>query len=118
MLNEAQEYSEQDKLERARIEKYNELQSHVYQMEGLLKEKMDEDMKTKIDEMIEWLDNNRTASTEEIEGKHEEFRDFLKEHVPKMENKQGSQADVERMMKEAQEHNKTGETGPTIEEVE
>lgn len=115
MLNEAQEYAEQDKLERARIEKYNELQSHVYQMEGLLKEKMSEEMKTKVNEMIEWLDNNRTASTEEIESKHEEFKEFLKEHVPKMENKQGTPADIEKMMKEAQERNKTE---PTIEEVE
>ncbi len=116
MLNEAKEFAEQDKLERTRIEKYNEIQSHVYQIDGLLKDKMTDTIRTKLDEMIEWLDNNRTASFDELESIHNEFKTFLEENVPKMEN-QSSQADVEQMMKDAQSKNDTS-SEPIIEEVD
>lgn len=115
MLNEAQEFAEQDKLERERVEKYNELQSHVYQIDGLLKDKMTDEIREKNKEVMEWLDNNRSATTEEIEHQHTEYKAFLEEHVPKLQ-KESTQEDVDRMMKEAQE--RQSQDGPTIEEVE
>ena len=120
MLSEAEEYAEQDKLERTRVEKYNELQSHVYQIDGLLKDKMTEEIREKNKQVMDWLDNNRTASIEEIEHEHQEYRDFLEKHVPKLQ-KESTQEDVDRMMEEAKKRNeeeKSGGTGPTIEEVE
>lgn len=117
MLNEAQEYAEQDKLERERVEKYNELQSHVYQIDGLLKDKMTDEIREKNKEVMEWLDNNRSATTEEIEHQHNEYKAFLEEHVPKLQ-KESTQEDVDRMMKEAQERQAQDKDGPTIEEVE
>lgn len=117
MLNEAQEFAEQDKLERERVEKYNELQSHVYQIDGLLKDKMTEEIREKNKEVMDWLDNNRSATLEEIEHQHSEYRAFLEEHVPKLQ-KESTQEDVDRMMKEAQERQAQDKDGPTIEEVE
>lgn len=117
MLNEAQEFAEQDKLERERVEKYNELQSHVYQIDGLLKDKMTDEIREKNKEVMEWLDNNRSATTEEIEHQHSEYKAFLEEHVPKLQ-KESTQEDVDRMMKEAQEKQAQDKDGPTIEEVE
>lgn len=102
MLNEAQKYAEQDKLERTRIEKYNELQSHVYHIDGLLKDKMTETIKTKLGEITEWLDSNRTATIDEIDSMHNEFKAFLEENVPKIE----------------ENVSKMGENEPVIEEVE
>lgn len=89
MLSEADKYAEEDKLERTRIEKYNELQSHVYQMDNLLKDKMTDELRQTLDKLIEWLDNNKTSSIEEIEVQHEEFKEFLKEYMPKFEQNQG-----------------------------
>ena len=119
MLSEAEQYAEQDKLERTRVEKYNELQSHVYQIDGLLKDKMTEEIREKNKQVMDWLDNNRTASIEEIEHEHQEYRDFLEKHVPSLQ-KESTQEDVDRMMEEARKRNEEEKNsgGPTIEEVE
>lgn len=124
MLNEAEQYAEQDKLERTRVEKYNELQSHVYQIDGLLKDKMTEEIREKNKQVMEWLDNNRSASIEEIEHEHQEYRDFLEKNVPSLQ-KESTQEDVDRMMEEAKRRNEedkkaeaSSSSGPTIEEVD
>lgn len=123
MLNEAEQYAEQDKLERTRVEKYNELQSHVYQIDGLLKDKMTEEIREKNKQVMEWLDNNRSASLEEIEHEHQEYRDFLEKNVPSLQ-KESTQEDVDRMMEEAKRRNEedkkaeASSSGPTIEEVD
>lgn len=124
MLNEAEQYAEQDKLERTRVEKYNELQSHVYQIDGLLKDKMTEEIREKNKQVMEWLDNNRSASLEEIEHEHQEYRDFLEKNVPNLQ-KESTQEDVDRMMEEAKRRNEedkkaeaSSSSGPTIEEVD
>lgn len=124
MLNEAEQYAEQDKLERTRVEKYNELQSHVYQIDGLLKDKMTEEIREKNKQVMEWLDNNRSASLEEIEHEHQEYRDFLEKNVPSLQ-KESTQEDVDRMMEEAKRRNEEekkaeaqSSSGPTIEEVD
>lgn len=71
MLAEAEKYKEEDEAEAARISAKNSLESYAYSLRNTLSdekvgEKLDagdkEKLKKAIDETVEWLDNNNTAT--------------------------------------------------------
>lgn len=77
MEEEAKKWEEEDKKAMARVEARNRLESFAFQMKNALEEEnmkdkfSDEDKQKvteKANEVIEWLDNNNSAETEEIEG--------------------------------------------------
>ncbi|KAK9330460.1 heat shock protein 70 family [Lipomyces starkeyi] len=82
MVSEAEKYKEDDEKEAARIAAKNGLESYSYSLKNTLteeavKEKLDAADKDKlqkaIDETVEWLDSNQTATTEEYSDKQKEL---------------------------------------------
>ncbi|KAF8468308.1 heat shock protein 70 family [Kalaharituber pfeilii] len=82
MLAEAEKYKEEDAREAARIAAKNALESYAYSLRNTLSdekvdEKLDasdkEKLKKAIDETVEWLDGNTTATKEEYEDRQKEL---------------------------------------------
>jgi len=82
MLAEAEKYKEEDEKEAARIAAKNGLESYAYSLRNTLQdEKVDEKLeagdkeklKAAIDETVEWLDSNTTATKEENEDHQKEL---------------------------------------------
>lgn len=81
MVKEAQEHEEEDKQNAERVQAINELETTIYSIKNNLPENTPEDLKsqieTKVNEVQEWLDNNQTATLDEIKYQTEEFQKFL-----------------------------------------
>lgn len=82
MLSEAEKYKEEDEREAARIAAKNSLESYAYSLRNTLSdekvdEKLDasdkEKLKKGIDETVEWLDHNTTATKDEYEDRQKEL---------------------------------------------
>jgi len=82
MLAEAEKYKEEDEREAARISAKNGLESYAYSLRNTLSdekvdEKLDasdkEKLKKAIDETVDWLDHNTTATKEEYEDRQKEL---------------------------------------------
>jgi len=82
MLAEAEKYKEEDEREASRISAKNSLESYAYSLRNTLgdekvDEKLDasdkEKLKKAIDETVDWLDNNTTATKEEYEDRQKEL---------------------------------------------
>ncbi|CAM8899663.1 unnamed protein product [Rhodiola kirilowii] len=81
MVKEAEEFGEEDKKVKERIDARNSLESYVYNMKNqmndkLLADKLESDEKEKIEEAVkealEWLDDNQSAEKEDYDEKHKE----------------------------------------------
>eukprot|EP01025_Chloroclados_australasicus_P005511 TRINITY_DN1168_c0_g1_i1.p1 TRINITY_DN1168_c0_g1~~TRINITY_DN1168_c0_g1_i1.p1 ORF type:complete len:659 (+),score=128.91 TRINITY_DN1168_c0_g1_i1:384-2360(+) len=92
MLKEAEEFAEQDKKVKARIDARNNLESYCYSMsqtvDDKLADKLDDDEKDKIkdavSEALEWLDDNQDAEVEEFEDKLKELQDITQPIIAKV----------------------------------
>ncbi|KAI0181986.1 heat shock protein 70 family [Hypoxylon sp. FL1284] len=82
MLSEAEKYKEEDEAEGRRIGAKNGLESYAYSLRNTLSdskvdEKLDagdkEKLKTEIDTVVSWLDENQQATREEYEEKQKEL---------------------------------------------
>lgn len=82
MLAEAEKYKEEDEKEASRISAKNALESYAYSLRNTLNdekvdEKLDasdkEKLKKAIDETVDWLDHNTTATKEEYEDRQKEL---------------------------------------------
>jgi heat shock protein 5 len=80
MVAEAEEYAEQDKAVKEKIDARNKLETYCYNMKSTLSdklgEKLDEDdketVKSAIEEALEWLEENSEAEADEYEEKLKE----------------------------------------------
>lgn len=82
MVREAEEYSEEDKLLREKIDSRNKLESYVYNMKNQihdkdkLADKLESGEKEKIEEAVkealEWLDDNQSAEKEDYDERLKE----------------------------------------------
>ncbi|BDA50878.1 Luminal-binding protein 5 [Coccomyxa sp. Obi] len=83
MVQEAEEFAEQDKAVKAKVDARNALETYCYNMkqtiEDKLGDKLDEDDKEKVksavDEALEWMDDNQDAEEEEYKEKLKEVED-------------------------------------------
>ena len=82
MCNDAEKYKEEDEAYMKKVQTMNEFEARVYNVRSTLDDDKctvsDEDktkIKEKVEEMISWIDNNKTAELEEIEAKSKEFMD-------------------------------------------
>jgi heat shock protein 1/8 len=82
MVNDAEKYKDEDDMEKNRITARNSAESYAYSLRNTLseegiKDKIDagdkEKLESAINDMISWLDQNQTASTEEFEGRQKEL---------------------------------------------
>ena len=82
MINDAEKYKEEDAKARERVDAKNELENYLFSTKNMTNdEKIEENMKTKINdyitEKINWLENNTTASTEEYKDVKKETEEFV-----------------------------------------
>ncbi|KAH8151750.1 uncharacterized protein LAJ45_04372 [Morchella importuna] len=98
MLAEAEKYKEEDEAEAARISAKNSLESYAYSLRNTLSdekvgEKLDagdkEKLKKAIDETVEWLDNNNTATKDEFESQQKELEGVASPIMMKFYQSQG-----------------------------
>jgi len=112
MVNEAEQYKEDDEKQYKRISARNELESFAYNVKARLDEKEIQEKLTNTDvtelrnaaeETISWMENNQTADTEEIEHQ----KKMLEEKSNPIFSKLYSQ-----------DNNNSAPKGPTVEEVD
>ncbi|KAL6503927.1 Luminal-binding protein 5 [Orobanche gracilis] len=82
MVKEAEEFAEEDKKVKERIDARNSLETYVYNMRGQINDKdkladtLEADEKEKIEtatkEALEWMDENQTAEKEDYDEKLKE----------------------------------------------
>ncbi|CAM9863508.1 unnamed protein product [Scytosiphon promiscuus] len=80
MVKEAEEFAEQDRKDRAKVESRNNLETYLYNLktsyEDTLKDKMPaddaEELKTTVEAGLEWLDSNPGAEEEDLTAKLKE----------------------------------------------
>ena len=107
MVQDAEKYKEEDEAYEKKVQTMNNFEAMVYGARTTVESLPEEDKSTldeKINEMITWIDNNRTAEIDEIEHKQQEFTEVL---APFMNAGAGV---------EAEKPSPPG--GPTIEEVD
>ncbi len=82
MCKDADKYKEEDEAYMKKVQSMNQFEARVYNVRSTLDDENctvgDEDktkIKEKVEEMISWMDNNKTAELEEIEAKSKEFMD-------------------------------------------
>jgi len=126
MVNEADKYAEEDKKNKERIEKKNELENYCYSLksstseEGFKTKCSEEDVKaitTIVDETLQWLDGNQSASTDEFAEKLKEIEAVANPIMTKMY--QSGDAGMGGMPGGMPDMGAAGgNSGPTVEEVD
>jgi len=112
MVQDAEKYKEEDEKYAKKVEAKNGLENYCYQMKGTVEKIEGEDketVETKVSEILEWLDANQTAETEEFEAKQKEIMDVCTPIIAKMYANE---------KKEESEPAPASASGPTIEEVD
>merc|ERR1719281_878056 len=103
MVQEAEEFAEEDKLERERVDAKNDLETWLFNQKSDLKEKykgMEEDDKETIEEAVQsaldWMDENPEADLEDIKDRRMDLEDELKPLMHKVQQaKQEAAEDAE-----------------------
>jgi heat shock protein 5 len=103
MVLEAEEFAEQDKKVKGRIDARNQLETYLYNMkstvEDKMKDKMEEDDKesvsSSVKEALEWLDENPEAEEEEFKDKLKEVEDVCNPIVAKVYQASGGEGGSE-----------------------
>jgi len=81
IVQEAEQYKQEDAARRAKVDAKNQLENVVYQTKQQIGEKI-ASVSEYCDEVIVWLDDNgETASTEELQAKMKEFQDRVQQEV-------------------------------------
>ncbi len=93
-MREAEEFAEEDKKTKDRIDARNLLEARVYslkntvleneEMSAKLSEEDKETIKTAVDEAVEWLDENQSAESEDFEAKLKELEKITNPIVGKV----------------------------------
>ncbi|XP_038717365.1 heat shock 70 kDa protein BIP1-like [Tripterygium wilfordii] len=99
MLKEAEEFAEEDKRVREKIDARNKLETYIYNMRSTIEDKdkladkIDSDDKEKIDstlkEALEWLDDNQSADKDEFEEKLKEVEEVCNPVIKQVYEKSG-----------------------------
>lgn len=99
MLREAEEFAEEDKKVKERIDARNSLETYVYNMKNTvndkdkLADKIEESDKEKIEaalkEALEWLDDNQNAEKDEFEEKLKEVEAVCNPIITEVYQKSG-----------------------------
>jgi len=80
IVQEAEKYKQEDIARRARVDAKNQLENVLYQTKNQLGEKI-ASVNEYCDEVIQWLESNDEATTEELQAKMKEFQDRVQQEV-------------------------------------
>eukprot|EP00823_Brevimastigomonas_motovehiculus_P004692 TRINITY_DN31_c0_g2_i1.p1 TRINITY_DN31_c0_g2~~TRINITY_DN31_c0_g2_i1.p1 ORF type:complete len:671 (-),score=268.92 TRINITY_DN31_c0_g2_i1:490-2502(-) len=99
MLKEAEEYAEQDKVEREKVDAKNQLEGYAYNMKNQIEdeEKLGskvsaedkETIQNALKETLEWMENNKEAGKEELDEKRKELEKVCNPIVAKVYQQAG-----------------------------
>jgi heat shock protein 1/8 len=98
MLAEAEKYKEEDEAEAARVSAKNGLESYAYSLRNTLSDekvgdKLDagdkEKLKKAVDDTVEWLDSNTTATKDEFESQQKDLEGIANPIMMKFYQSQG-----------------------------
>ena len=106
MVRDAEMYKEEDEKYAKRVAAKNGLENYCYQMKSSVEKIEGEDKETvegKVSEILEWMNSNQSAETEEYEEKQKELTDVCTPIIAKM---YASEAQTE------------ADSGPIIDEVD
>ncbi|KAH7683437.1 Heat shock protein 70 family protein [Dioscorea alata] len=105
MVKEAEEFAEEDKKVKERIDARNKLETYIYNMKSSindgdkLADKLDsedkEKMESELKEALEWLDENQTAEKEEYEEKLKELEHVFNPIIKQVYEKNGASSTSE-----------------------
>eukprot|EP00300_Choanocystis_sp_HF-7_P014276 c18631_g1_i3.p1 GENE.c18631_g1_i3~~c18631_g1_i3.p1 ORF type:complete len:663 (+),score=219.81 c18631_g1_i3:29-1990(+) len=94
MVREAEEYAEEDKLVKGKVEAKNALENYIYSMKSTINDKdkvgdkLDDDEKQTITDALgeanDWLDENNDADKEQLEAKLKELQDVCAPIISKL----------------------------------
>merc|ERR1712100_304408 len=95
MVQEAEEYAEEDKKMKERVDQRNAIEGYAYQLrnsltdeeKGIADKLSDEDKETieeTVKEALEWLDDNQEAEKEEFEAKQKELEQIANPIIQKV----------------------------------
>jgi len=129
MLAEAEKYKEEDAAEASHIAAKNGLESYAYSLRNTINEpsaaeKLDQNdrdvLKKSVDETVEWLDSNTTATKEEFEAKQKELEGVANPIMMKFYGAGGAPGGMGGMPGGAPggAPGAGGDDGPTVEEVD
>merc|ERR1711871_1405891 len=104
MVQEAEEFAEEDKLMKERIDKRNGLEGYAYNLKntinddekGVADKLSEEDKETiedAVNEVLEWLDDNQEADAEEFEEKQKELESIANPIMSKVYQEGGAGGD-------------------------
>ncbi|KAH7642364.1 heat shock 70 kDa protein 1 [Dermatophagoides farinae] len=100
MVQEAEQYREDDERQRERIAAKNQLEAYAFQLKSTMEEEAvksklsEEDRKTvlnKVDETLRWLDSNQLADKEEFEHRQKEIENACRPIMMKIYQQQQQQ---------------------------
>ena len=103
MVQEAEEYAEEDKKVKEKIDARNEFESNIYSVKSAVAEKdkwegkISEEEKDAVDEAVkeamDWLDDNQEADKEDFEEKKAEFSAAVQETMTKIHSASSESSD-------------------------
>jgi L1 cell adhesion molecule like protein len=121
MVQEAENMKEKDAEVLAQIEARNSLENMALQSKSQLDNIKDEADKTKlsdaIDDVLSWVEQNQSASTEEYNSKKKEFEETMTDVMAKVHADNGEVPPMSSSSMHTDESSMS-ENGPTIEEVD
>jgi len=82
IVKEAEKFKAEDQAKRERVDAKNQLESVLYQTINQIGEKIPS-VKTYCEEVLNWLEDNQEASTEELQAKMKEVQDTIQAEVAK-----------------------------------
>jgi len=82
IVQEAAKYAEEDKKRKEQVDARNQLETVAYQTKSQIGEK-NEEVNGLCDRLLQWLEGNMSASTDELKTKTKEFQDRVQELIQK-----------------------------------
>merc|ERR1712159_563065 len=89
MVQEAEEFAEEDKKMKDRIDSRNDLEGYCYNLKNMLEDE-EKGIADKISEALEWLDDNQEAEKEEFEEKKKEVEGIANPIIQKVYQQSGA----------------------------
>lgn len=89
MMHDAEKYKEEDEKYRQKVEAKNSLENAAYAMRNVTEKMTETDKKVvndKVDETIQWLENNQTAEVDEFEHKKNELEEVCNPIIARVHN--------------------------------
>eukprot|EP01125_Pyxidicula_operculata_P008454 TRINITY_DN2834_c0_g2_i2.p1 TRINITY_DN2834_c0_g2~~TRINITY_DN2834_c0_g2_i2.p1 ORF type:complete len:650 (-),score=170.55 TRINITY_DN2834_c0_g2_i2:29-1978(-) len=131
MVNEAEKYKKDDERARKCVESRNQLENYAYQIRTSIRDdnvanKLSTDDKSKVEstveETLQWLDNHRDATTDEIESKKNHLERVTMPIMSKLSSMGDSthptSAGGAQSSSSKSSNNNSNYRGPTVEDVE